>query len=261
MDFHALRNETLQGIEHYLPHSYSTDPSRKWILKNPVLFNILATAAQIKKCFKDRGGHLSAVNQKLFYVRIPKAASTSIASEMLGLSKPELKSKSLTPAQLNFLADAWLKTDVDEVTALTGFTLVRNPLKRLVSVYHDIFESGSDKPYIYQNYLGGVLPKSLSFEEFVSRIYLIPDRLKDQHFKPQHLFIKPYKKQGIEVRVFKLEEPQPIQEFLAQYAITLPSINRGTAYNYKAYYSEKSLKLCLKMYIHDFELFGYEQKL
>lgn len=261
LDFHTLRTETLKGIEQYLPYSYSQVPTRKWILMNPVLFNIFATAAQIKNSFKERPGHLSATEQKLFYVRIPKAASTSIASEMLGLSTPELKSKSLTPAQLNFLTDAWLQSELNAVKNHIGFTVVRNPLERLVSVYHDIFESGSEKPFIYQNYLGGILVKDISFEEFVSRISRVPDRLKDQHFKPQHLFIQPYKKQGINIMVFKLEEPGSIQEFLSTFNLNLNHINRGMKYDHRQYYSENTLNAALKMYIHDFELFGYEQKL
>ena len=143
-----------------------------------------------------------------------------------------------------------------------GFSIVRNPFSRLVSVYKGIFETEGDRPFIYQNYLGGILPKYLSFNEFVFRICQIPDRLKDQHIKPQYLFIKPYQKMNLKVQIFKLEEPGPINEFLSRYKMDFPHLNKGTnGSNYNDYYSKKTKNIVEEMYAHDFELFNYEQKI
>ena len=247
----------LLNLQDYLPENYT--PSSSENNHNPLLFNLRATAAQIKSGYQTKGGHLIAPRQKLFYVRIPKAASTSLSYAMLALIKPDLKTKSLDSTQLNFLADAWLQSECTaNLKSFAGFTAVRHPVSRLLSVYRDLFLSDNTKPFIYQNYLGGILPKNLSFDEFVERIYRIPDRFKDQHFKPQHAFVKPYQQKGINVRVFKLEEPEKLQEFLLPYNITLPHLNKTPKLT-PIPYRESTLNTIKKVYTFDFEVYGYDQ--
>lgn len=258
LDFAAWRAESLKGLEHLLPEPHQITSTDKGLSKNPVLFNLLASASQVKNSFKEEGGHLHSTQHKLFYIRIPKAASTSISSQMLALINPKTKHELLSPTQLNFITDAWLKTEINEVNQHIGFTVVRNPLERLVSVYKDIFLNTDEKPFIYQNYLGGILPKNLSFDEFVNRISRIPDRLKDQHFKPQHLFVRPYLKKGIDVKIFKLEKPELIMEFMAGYGMDFPHINKSSSTDYMDLYSTKTLKIVQNMYVHDFKLYDYE---
>ncbi len=256
LDFNARRYEALKGLESFLP-----DPlkSTEKITAHPVWFNLIAAAALIKNSFSSKGGHLIADQRKLFYVRIPKSGSTSIASQMLKLILPDLKDESCSPTQLNYLVDAWLKHEVHTLQNSQGFTVVRHPLERLASVYHDIFTDDHEKPFLYQNYLGGILPRDLSFEAFVSRISRIPDRLKDQHFKPQHLFLKPYLQHGIPVKIFRLEYPEEIASFMKTQGLNLPHLHQGSPYNPADYYTDKSISLAQKMYTQDFKLFGYEQ--
>lgn len=258
LDFNHLRTQSLLNLKAYLPEYYSlrTSSPKK---RNRILFNLLATAAQIKSGYQTKGGHLIAPKQKLFYVRIPKAASTSLSHVMLGLIKPELEHKSLNATQLNFLADAWMQTHFSpELKACTGFTVVRHPISRLFSVYRDFFLSSADNPFIYQHYLGGILPQNLSFDEFVARISRIPDRFKDQHFKPQHVFTHPYQQKGISIHTFKLEEPERLKKFFDPYAIDLPHLNKSpepVAIPYK----ESTLNTIKKVYTFDFEVYGYDQ--
>ncbi|MBX2971437.1 MAG: sulfotransferase family 2 domain-containing protein [Cyclobacteriaceae bacterium] len=258
LDFNHLRAQSLEHLKDYLPENYplSTVPEKK---RNPILFNLQATAAQIKSGYQTKGGHLVVPQQKLFYVRIPKAASTSLSHVMLGLIKPDLKSKSLNATQLNFLADAWMQTQCStDLKSFTGFTVVRHPVSRLLSVYRDFFLSRESKPFIYQNYLGGILPQNLSFDEFVERIHRIPDRFKDQHFKPQHLFTHPYLQKGIPVQFFKLEDPEKLQAFLLPYNITLPHLNK-TPESTPISYRESTINTIKKVYTFDFEVYGYDQ--
>lgn len=180
---------------------------------------------------------------------------------LLELIHPELKKLALDPLQVNFLADTWLQNVHAPESGHTGFSVVRNPLARLVSVYREIFEKESPYPFIYQNYLGGILPKNLSFESFVMRISEIPDYLKDQHFTPQHQFLKPYQRMGHDIKIFKLEDSIPLQNFLSNIGMELPHLNKGNVSDYSRYYSQKSLETAWKMYAHDFELFDYEHKL
>lgn len=218
----------------------------------------MATGALFNSAMKSSPNFLAAEKQKLFYVRIPKAASTSVSYEMLGLIKPEIKSVTLSDVQINFLADAWSRKEFHNLKQYSGFTIVRHPLARLVSVYRDIFKREGN-PFIYQNYLGGILTKKLSFDEFISRINRIPHWLKDQHFKPQYLFLQPFKKTS-QLHVFKLENPEQVSGFVSRYGLEFQHLNKSTPYDYLDYYSRESLSMAKKMYIHDFELFGYEQK-
>jgi hypothetical protein len=258
LDFNHHRTQSLQHLKAYLPELYSINISSPK-KRNRVLFNLLATAAQIKSGYQTKGGHIIAPNQKLFYVRIPKAASTSLSHIMLGLIKPELKLKSLDATQLNFLADAWMQTHFSpELKAFTGFTVVRHPVTRLLSVYRDFFLSDTRKPFIYQNYLGGILSRNLSFDEFVERLNRIPDRFKDQHFKPQHLFTHPYQQKGISIHTFKLEEPEKLQEFLNHHGITLPHLNK-THESIPISHRESTLNTIKKVYTFDFKVYGYDQ--
>lgn len=258
LNFNHLRTQSLVNLKDYLPENYSlrTSSPKK---RNRILFNLLATAAQIKSGYQTKAGHLIAPYQKLFYVRIPKAASTSLSQAMLGSINPSLKNIYLDSTQLNFLADAWMQTNFStDLKSFSGFTVVRHPVSRLLSVYRDFLLSETGKPFIYQNYLGGILPQNLSFDEFVERINRIPDRFKDQHFRPQHAFVKPYQQKGINVRVFKLEEPEKLQEFLNHHGITLPHLNK-TPGSTPISYRESTLNAIKKVYTFDFEVYGYDQ--
>lgn len=257
-DLNLWRLQHLAGLEHYLPNQNSLSISRHWSHNHAILFNLIAAASHIKNSVDNTTGHLLVENAGLFYVRIPKAGSTSMLSELLGLLIPALNKETLSSTQLNFIADAWLQHNLSNLHPFTGFTIVRHPLERLVSVYHDIFENTEKRPFIYQNYLTGILLKNLSFDEFVSRISDIPDNLKDQHFMPQYLILQPYLAKGISITVLKLEDSDSIHSFLKPYGLRLPHLNQSPTYSYMDYYSEKSLLQAQKMYVHDFHMFNYE---
>lgn len=262
LDFASWRTQTLQGLEAYLPEGYSYNGEASHKKKNAVLFNLIATAAHIKNAWKETGGHLSLPKQKLFYVRIPKSASTSLGTEILCQRFSGLNPDQLNTTQFNFLIDAWLEKSLNVPEHQTGFTIVRHPFTRLASVYHDIIQNKDDRPFIYQNYLCGVLEKGLSFEEFVSRISKIPDRLKDQHFKPQHLFIKPYNNHGYDVKILKLEEPELLDVFAREHGLRVHHLNTSNeSHSHNEFYSKRALEIANKMYAHDFKLFNYEQKI
>jgi hypothetical protein len=105
------------------------------------------------------------------------------------------------------------------------------------------------------------LPQSLTFSEFVDRISRIPDRLKDQHIKPQHLFLQYYEKQNISVKVFKLEDPENLNVFLKEYALQLHHLNKSQVGNdYRQYYTPTLLKKVSALYQSDLEKFGYSME-
>jgi hypothetical protein len=138
---------------------------------------------------------------------------------------------------------------------------VRNPFERLVSVYRDFFETRNSN-FIYHDYLFGIFPQSISFTEFVNRISVIPDALKDQHMKPQHCFLKFYEQKNIAVTILKLEETENVNLFLQHYSLQLPHLNKsGIAYDYRNYYTLETLRKASGIYQADIENFGYKKEL
>lgn len=254
INYNKSRAEGLMGLAEYIPINYVA-PGKG--TTNP----FMAQAAFLKNSFHTKGGHLQATSVKLSYIRIPKSASTSMSMAMLEKIYPTLNQKKLSEKQINFLTDVNLQQGVSEISDHnTYFTIVRNPFNRLVSVYRDFFESKTSS-FIYNDYLFGVLKQHLSFDAFVDRITCIPDRLKDQHLKPQCLFIRYYEHKNIPVKILKLEESDPLNSFLSSYHLQLPHLNKSNAnYDYKNYYSPSLLKKVYTLYQNDIEKFGYEDE-
>lgn len=256
-NFNATRAKNLENLQEFIPaHSIHKRHDKVIHPTKSSGNNLIAQAAFIKSSFNKKGGHLSV--QRLGYVRIPKSANTSISYAMLVKRYPTLKEKNPDEAQINFLADVNLLS-ANEANDETFFTVVRNPFARLVSVYRDFFET-KHAEFIYADYLFGILPQTISFAEFVNRVSQIPDRLKDQHFRPQHLFFKPYESRGISVKHFQLETPSALESFLKEHGMELTHRNKsGEAYDYIQYYSPYLLQQVFEMYETDIKKFGYQQ--
>lgn len=250
-DFNKNRGESLKELQEFIPHHLTIRSNTK--AQHTITFNLLAQISFIKNSKKTQGGHLSASD--INYIRIPKAASTSMSKELLEKLYPTLKQKSISETQVNFLTDIHLQKTISNTP--TYYTIVRNPFARLVSVYRDLFENREH--HIYRDYLFGILPQQLTFTEFVERISSIPDSLKDQHIKPQHAFLKFYEQKNVQVSVFKLEEPETLNQFLNQYELKLPHVNKSAeSYDYQSYYNPDTLAKAFDIYQADVQRFGYE---
>lgn len=252
-DFNKNRTESLKELQEFVPHHFTIRSNTE--AQRTITYNLLAQISFIKNSQKTHGGHLS-VND-LSYIRIPKAASTSMCKELLEKMYPTLNQKKITEIQVNFLTDIHLQTTISNTS--TYYTIVRNPFARLVSVYRDLFENPNH--YIYQDYLFGILPQQLTFAEFVERISCIPDSLKDQHIKPQHAFLKFYEQKNLKVSVFKLEESETLNQFLNRYEMRLPHVNKSAgSYDYQSYYNPDTLAKAFDIYQTDVQRFGYENE-
>lgn len=247
--FNRNRLKSLENFRQFIPAA--SLPAEK-----DLPHNVIAQAAFIRSAFISAGGHLAAGN--LAYIRIPKAANTSIGFEMLLKKYPELADKEMDETQINFLTDVNLDRVADARPGVF-FTVVRNPFARLVSVYRDFFET-DHSDFIYQDYLFGILKQKISFAAFVNQISRIPHRLKDQHLRPQNLFIKPYQRTGIEVKVFKLEEHQNLEQFMHAQGMQLRHKNKSAQpYDYAAYYTRALIEKVYTVYARDIETFGYQK--
>lgn len=247
-NFNQTRQHSLKELQEFIPSIESPKSN------SGTTNSIIAQAAFIKNSFQRKGGHLTA--GQLSYIRIPKSASTSMSAALLEKIYPTLRQHKINEVQINFLTDVNLQVHLEDVSK-TYFTIVRNPFGRLVSVYRDFYEN-KDSHFIYHDYLFGILPQSLTFSEFVDRISCIPDRLKDQHIKPQHLFLQYYVKRNIPVKVFKLEDPEKLNAFLKEHSLQLPHLNKSQGgYDYREYYTPALLKKVSTLYQSDLEKFGY----
>lgn len=261
--FETVRREMLKDLGDLTPVRTPQPPSQwqRWILKYPRLRSFYAQAAFLKDSLRRRGGHLCVPALNLCYVRNPRAASTALASAMLQARFPELIRQVLTPVQINFLTDVHLHYHVrPEQGNATLFTVIRDPFARIVSVYRAFFEH-ADEPFIYEDYLFGILRKELSFKGFAKRIRLIPDFLMDQHLKPQHVLLEYYRHRNMAVSVFRLEEPEKLSGFLSAYSIEVKAFNMSESpYDYREYFDEESLEWIYRIYEKDISRFGYEAR-
>jgi len=257
-----IRREALAELSRFLPRDAQMpvdgNGGKKWLKKNPFIRSWHSQAAFVKDAFRKKGRHLWAPAANVCYVRNPKAASTSLSYALLSARYPELKDFRLTPQKINFLADINLREGLsgDEKKA-EFFTVVRNPFARLVSVYREFFEK-QNAQFIYEDYLFGILRKELSFSDFVKRLELIPDRLKDQHLRPQHCFLNFYERNKVAVRILRLEESQDINAFMERHGLTLEKFNTAEfQYDYRHYYDRETVRAVYNIYKDDVARFGY----
>ena len=227
-------------------------------VRHPVLRTMIAEAAYLKSAWRIAGNHLSLGNS-LSYIRIPRAGSTNICRAILQEKFPALRDQVLSSAQVNALTYTCIKRELSDGEKNNAFfTVVRNPFRRIVSVYREFFEN-KQSPFIYEDYLFGVFNQKMSFSAFVRALTLIPDSLKDQHVKPQHRFLEYYRRRGVEVTVMKLESEMDIRSYLEPYGVKLETSNhQGMFYDYQGYYDRQTLSDVWGIYQADVERFGYD---
>ena len=218
----------------------------------------IAEITYFKNSCRIQGGHLASSENKVYYIRIPKAASTTLCKTILHAKFPVLQAQQLSARQINFLADLHLEKKMRQQKTFEIFTVVRNPFARIVSVYREFFEKRNE-PFIYEDYLFGIFRRDFSFQKFVETVERIPDHLKDQHLKPQHFFIRYYQRNNIAVKMMKLEEPETIHAFLRDRGLAFEVFNQSSRpYDYPRYYDPETLKAVASIYQTDILRFGYQ---
>ena len=256
-DFTERRSRSLEGLKAFLPPGFVHKKSGSRF-RHPVLRKFVAEAAYLKSCLDLRGNHLSLSAPALSYVRIPRSASTALCKAILEHQFPALKAQALSSQQINHLAD------VHSHHILTGedkgnnfFTVVRDPFARIVSVYRQFFES-AHLPFLYDDYMFGILKKQMSFKDFIRVVKDIPDFLKDQHLKPQHRFLSYYEKANTNVHIMKVEQADTVSAYLEKYGLKFEAFNRDPEpYDYREYYDQEILEIVSEIYQKDISQFGY----
>lgn len=256
-DFAKTREDVLKDLPH--PLRKPRRRVKQWLMKNPYLRMLISEAAFVKNAFTTRGGHLSSGQPAICYIRIPRSASTAISKILLQTIYPSLKEKNLSATQVNAIADLNLRR-TSATACGTTFTVVRNPFARIVSVYRAFFEK-QDGYFLYEDYLFGIFRRGFSFEEFVKTLQVIPDRLKDQHLKPQHFFLRYYEQNNIPVNVLRLEDTAALEKFFGDHGLTFEEFNTSEdPYDFRQYYDPMTLQMVYRIYKADILRFGYEDQ-
>jgi len=232
---------------------------KKKLQRNTFLYNLWATAAYIKASLFHRANYLISDSLHLIYTRVPKAASTFLAYEMMKKLDPTIPF-GLSDKEINLIAPRYANRSIPiGKRNYASFSVVRNPFHRLVAVHREFFQTNPNEDFIYERYLFGVLKRDMDFKNFVNAIDLIPDFLKDRHFKPQSYILKEAVKKT-DVRIFTLEKHQhELHAFLKNYELAMPEQEENSRrYDYRSYYDMATARKVRSIYIQDIKDFDYE---
>lgn len=140
------------------------------------------------------------------------------------------------------------------------FAFVRNPYDRVVSMYFYLIHEdrmGTPLDAAYRH----IILRYASFREFV--LSIDKDNLLDfiVHLKPMWLWV--LNENGVIIpKIFKVEEPEKIDAFLAENGISnwinSPRLRKSEHEPYETYLDAEVIAEINRLYAKDFELFNYE---
>lgn len=145
--------------------------------------------SRAKQTFFEPVEYVHAPSHNLLYTVNSKAACTSIVASMLELECGEPLDKEVN---VHKAADALRLKSVKlakDYPRYYCFTVVRNPVERLLSCYKNKFldaEWRRNGKFHFSQYLGGIFSPYDSFDAFLDKVCDIPDELADRHFISQY---------------------------------------------------------------------------
>lgn len=190
-------------------------------------------------------------SKQCIFVHIPKNAGTTI-ERCMGMQNSESlystrKNKKYKVCPQHLYAAEILEL-MPNASEYFWFTIVRNPLDRLVSEYH----------YIKSTKCAASKFASLDFSNFVNCLHLpAAERafIFDRHLEPQVNFI-----QGVDnIEIFKFEQLNACFKML-QHKFHIPFFahdRRSIREDYKNYYTASTEELVREFYKDDFNVFEY----
>jgi len=229
--------------------------SRLWGI--PGVYTILASLSYFRDRHEINRMFYVSHSHRVVYVRILKAAGTSVLSGFLRLMDRNLKTQSLSDEQVDALGYYFVRKKLpDTAGTFERFAIVRDPFQRIVSVYLDLFDPAAPE-FSYAAYWFGILDRDMTFKDFVRVISKIPVSLLGPHFSPQYYILK----EMSDLKVFRLEEDsEELTAFLQRYGIEFQHRNKSNIdYDYRSYYDKETFAIVSSMYREDVDQFGYQK--
>ena len=199
-------------------------------------------------------------SRKILFVHIPKTGGTSVESHFTKNGwKMDLWSSTRnggkSPSDQHLLYED-LKARITDVDDIYSFTVVRNPVRRLISEWR------------WQRWQLKNVKDSLA--EFIQRVAdsLTNDKIYwDNHWRPQIDFIDPAINRICKLETLKDEYPIVISESGAGFDSALPHVNASKTlfekyvrWRFKDTLTEENLRVIKDIYATDFENFGYDDE-
>jgi hypothetical protein len=257
IDFEAKRKTVVASLP--VSKAVITSPaetkSRSHLWKIPGLYSIMSAVSYFKNRSEMNGMYYISPSHQVVYVRILKAAGTSVLTGFLKLMDNNLKNVTLTDEQVDALGYYFVKKEIpDTARSFERFAIVRDPYKRIVSVYLDLFDPSSSE-FSYSAYWFGILDRGMSFKDFVKVISKIPISFLGPHFSPQYYILKDLSA----TKVFRLEDnSRELMDYLHRFGIELQHRNKHKVeYDYRSYYDNETFTLVSGIYRDDVDRFGY----
>lgn len=199
---------------------------------------------------------------KIAYVPMPKAANSSIRSELLRLIGEDPIAVTKIQAFAGFDKRMFSECSHLFTPDWFVFTVVRSPYSRAASAYLDKVVS-RDPPLKALRAMG--LRQGDSFERFLRTIHLWPTSALNDHVMPQaRLLSRPLKLSNLQV--YRLEDletewPKIVENIEARSGIRLGSLERRNraliSIPWQSLINGKTALLIQRIYADDFHLFSY----
>lgn len=194
-------------------------------------------------------GYIRIPDKQVVFIRVPKVASSSIKTALLG--DGWVGNSSEAP----FTHDLLARYPDDFV-----FAAVRNPWERLVSCYVDKVIKREEVPTSFPK---GVV-KGMPFADFAQIVAETPDVKSDVHFRSLAWFLFPQGRMNVNfvVRYERLAQDWTVvQAVLSAKGMSvprkLPVRQRRAREHYARYYTDSLVDLVAERYKRDVRLFGY----
>jgi chondroitin 4-sulfotransferase 11 len=206
-------------------------------------------------------------SKKLVYIVNSKAACSSIKRALIESDfSEELEVNHYSDIHKASLKFGYTKNKMSKnEMEYYVFTFVRNPFKRIVSLYVNKFEDREkivESGYFqYKNYMGGIIDQNITFNSFVKIVSNIPDKFSERHFISQSFYLDRSPK--------KLDFIGKLENFHEDYGVicktfgienNITNSNRSLNYDYKDYFNIETLDLVYRRYKNDVIGFGYENE-
>ena len=235
------------------------NPLKRYLLRTSWGYSLMSNLAYLSNAAGMNKMYYISEEHKLIYVRILKSASTSVLKEFLPLIEPGLRNINFTEEQLDTLGYYHAKREMTFAQQkYKKFAVVRDPFRRIVSVYLDLFDPDTPR-FTYATYWFGVLRKEMTFKNFIKTISSIPPSLSGPHMAPQSRILSAAGELR-DISIFRIEEPDDLEKFMAEYGMAIPHLNRQPMYDYRSFYDPETLSLVYKLYKDDIRLLGYTQQ-